>query len=109
MTANMPTVELKSPAACSKEEYDRFRKCVGWASGWARTRSAACPPLAVRHSIQKMVGTAQMRLCPPYALTATCAVSPKADSTWISRHVRKVPLATIRYVPTLQRPAVSYA
>jgi uncharacterized protein (DUF1778 family) len=31
-------------------------------------RSAACPPFAVKTFDSKMVGTAQMRLCPPYGL-----------------------------------------
>jgi hypothetical protein len=32
-------------------------------------RPAACPRFTAKTSIEKMVGTAQMRLCPPYGST----------------------------------------
>src|SRR4051812_40412577 len=38
----------------------------GGQSGRTRTRPAACPP---NQRTKKMVGTAQMRLCPPYGLS----------------------------------------
>jgi putative transcriptional regulator len=46
-------------------------QCVGWAKRPGANASGGVPTeSARRRSIQKMVGTAQMRLCPPYGLSA---------------------------------------
>jgi hypothetical protein len=46
----------------------KIRKCVGWAKRPGANAFGGVPTTRVKTFDSKMVGTAQMRLCPPYGL-----------------------------------------
>ena len=79
-------------------------RCVGWAKRPGANASGGVPTeSARRRSIQKMVGTAQMRLCPPYASLPTLAFDfwvPLAYSGPVPAQ-----LITVAETPLFQRQA----